>query len=129
LTDPSKQTRQEKQEALESLMNLVKKQDRRIKSRCTADGSKQRWIEGYKTEDTTSPTVHNKSVFITVAVVASKGRDDMTFDILGTFLHAVAKDEVIRLLRGPLVQSMVLLDPEQYRPHVTHNKKEYLCYT
>ena len=58
--DLSKLTRQQKQEALASLMNLAKKRGGRIKARCAADGSKQRRMEGYKKEDATSPTVHNK---------------------------------------------------------------------
>ena len=67
--------------------------------------------------------MHNESVFITAAIDAHKDRDVMILDISGAFLHALTKDKVIMLLRGPLAQTMILLDPERYRPHVTHDKK------
>ena len=60
--DPSKLMRQQKREALASLMNLVKKRDGHIKARCAAGRSKQRRMEGHVKGDATSPTVHNKSV-------------------------------------------------------------------
>ena len=69
------------------------------------------------------PTVHNKSMFITAALDMSENRDIMILDIPGAFLHALTKDEVIMLLRGPLAETIVLIDPERYRPHVTHDKK------
>ena len=69
------------------------------------------------------PTVHNESVFITAAIDAHKNRDVMILDIPGAFLHALTKDEAIMLLRGPLAETMVLIDPEQYPPYVTYDKK------
>ena len=104
-------------------MNLVKKRDGRIKAQCAADGSKQRRMEGYVKIDTTSPTVHNESIFLTAAIDAHKDRDVMILDIPGAFLHALTKEEVIMLLRGPLTETMVLIDPERYRPYVTHDKR------
>ena len=38
-------------------------------------------------------------------------------------MHALTKDEVIMLLRGPLAETMVLINPEKYRPYMTHDKK------
>ena len=87
--DPKELTRQQKREALESLMNLVKKRDGRIKARCAADGSKQRRMEGYVKSDATLPTVHNESVFITAAIDSHEERDVMILDIPGAFLHAL----------------------------------------
>ena len=115
--------RSQKRKALESLMNLVKKRYGRTKARCAADGSKQRRMEGYVKSNATLPTVHNESVFITVAIYAHEDRDTMVLDIPGAFLHALTKDEVIMLLRGPLAETMVLIDPERYRPYVTYDKK------
>jgi hypothetical protein len=80
-------------------------------------------MAGYKKEDATSPTVHNESVFITAAIDANEGRDVMILDIPGAFLHALTKDEIIMLLRGPLAETMVLIDPERYRPYITYDKK------
>ena len=121
--DPKELTRQQKREALESLMKLVKKRDGRIKACCAADGRKQRRMEGYVKINATLPTVHNESVFITVAIDAHEERGVMIFDIPGAFLYALTKDEVIMLLRGPLAETMVLINSERYRPYVTHNKK------
>ena len=112
----SKLTRQQKREALESLMNLVKKRDGHIKARCAADGSKQRRMQGYVKSNATSSTVHNKSVVITAAIDAHEDRDVMIFNILGKFSHALTKDKVVMLVRGPLAETMVLIDPERYRP-------------
>ena len=38
-------------------------------------------------------------------------------------MYALTKDEVVMLLRGPLAETMVLIDPKRYRPYVTHDKK------
>ena len=63
------------------------------------------------------------SVFITAVIDAHELRDSMVLDIPGVFLHALTKDKVVMLLRGPLAETMVLIDPERYRPYVTHDKK------
>ena len=73
-------------------MNLVKKQDGPIKALGCADSSKQRRMAGYKQEDTSFPNVHNKSMFITSTINASKGRDVMIPNIPGAFLCALTKD-------------------------------------
>ena len=73
--------------------------------------------------DATSPTVHNKSVFIVADIDAHKDRAVMILDIPGAFLHALTKDEVIMLLRGPLAETVVLINPEQYSRYVTYDKK------
>ena len=57
-------------------------------------------IEGHTKGDATSPTVYNKSVFITAAIDAHEDRDVIILDIPVTFLHALTKEEVIMLLRG-----------------------------
>ena len=73
--------------------------------------------------DATLPTVHNESVFITAAIDTHEDRDVVILDIPGELLHALTKDEVGMLLRGPLAETMVLIDPERYRPYVTHDKR------
>ena len=93
--DPSKLTRQQKQEALESVMNLVKKRDGRIKASCAAEGSKQRRMEGYKKENATLPTVHTERVFITAVINTHTNRDGVIADIPGAFLHALTKYEIM----------------------------------
>ena len=102
-------------------MHLVKKRDGRVRARGCADGSKQRKEPGYKKGNTASPTVHNDSTFITSAIDAKEGRDVMIVDLPGAFLHTlrqagVNKKQLHMVLKGPLVEAMVLLDPILYRP-------------
>ena len=110
--DPKKLTRHQTREALDSLINLAKERDGHTKARCATNSSKQRIMEGYKKEDATSPTIHNKIVFITADIEASKGRDVMILGITGTFLHDLPKDGVIMLARGPLADTVMSIDPE-----------------
>ena len=84
-------------------MNLVKKREGRIKWRCAADECNQRRMEGYEKSDTISPTVYNTIVFITTAIDAHKDQDVMILDTPEAFFHALTKDNVIMLLRGPLL--------------------------
>ncbi len=58
----------EQKQALLSLMNIVKKRDRRVCARAVADGSKERTQHGYKKEDRASPTVATNSIMITAAI-------------------------------------------------------------
>jgi hypothetical protein len=62
-------------------------------------------------------------VFIAAAINVSEDKDIMILDILGAFLHVLTNNEVIMSLKGPLAVIMVLIDPEQYHPHVAHDKK------
>ena len=71
----------------------------------------------------TLSTVHSETVFIIATVYTHKERDVMVLDIPGTFLHALTKDEISMLLRGPLTETMVLINPERYHPCVTYDKK------
>ena len=81
-------------------MNLVKKRDGRIKARCAADGSKQRRIEGYVKSDTTSPTVHNKSVFITAAIDTHYDRDAMILDTIWGIFTCTDKRQSRYVVKG-----------------------------
>ena len=71
--------------------------------------------------------MHNDSTFITCAIDAKEGRDVMVVDLPGAFLHALrqaggTKKQLLMVLRGPLAETMVLLDPTLYRPFITHDK-------
>ena len=60
---PSGLNREEKKQALESLLFLKEKRDGSLKGRACADGKKQ---HGYiPKEDTASPTVSLEAVFLT----------------------------------------------------------------
>ena len=51
----------------------------------------------------------------------------MVVDLPGAFLHALrraraTKKQLLMVLRGPLAETMVLLDPTLYRPFITYDK-------
>ena len=102
-------TREQRKEALVSLMFLTEKRCSRLKTRACANGSKQRqWI---RKEDAASPTVMTDSVVITSAIEAHEYRKIITLNIPGAFLHADLDEEVIMVLRGELAELMVTINP------------------
>jgi hypothetical protein len=58
--------------------------------------------------------VATDSVFITSAIEAHEGREVITMDIPGAFLHAETDEEIHMLLRGQLAELMVKIDPKLY---------------
>jgi len=77
----------QKRGALEYLMKLKQKKDGSIKGRGCADGSKQHPLA----DDTSSPTVSTKALFISSVIDAHEGRDVATVDIPGAILQANLK--------------------------------------
>ena len=73
--DASKLTREEKRDALESLLFVTEKRDGRVKSRKCAMGSKQRTYDGYDKSAGNSSTVTTKRLVMTTAIDAHKDRD------------------------------------------------------
>ena len=121
--DPKDLTPEQRREALAWFMFLVEKRDGRIKARGVADGSKQRQKPGYKKDDSLSPTVSNEGVMITCAIEAHQKSNVACIDIPGAFLHAMTDEEIIMLLRGPLAEMMVMMNPQLYRKYVTQDRK------
>lgn len=107
-------TKAQKKASLKYLMFLKQKRCGRIKGRGCANGRKQRL---YKTmEETSSPTITIKSLFLTCIIDALKNRYVITCDIPGAFMQA-DMDELIHVkLEGELAKLLVKLDPtyEQY---------------
>jgi hypothetical protein len=93
-------TREQRLEALSSLMFMTQKRCRKVKSRACVNGSKQRqWI---KKEDAASPTVMTDNVMLTSLIEAHEYRKVITLDIPGAFLHTNIDEEVVMLLCGEL---------------------------
>ena len=114
-------TREQRKQALASLMFMTEKRCGRVKSRACANGSKQRqWI---RKEDAASPTVMGDSVMITSAIEAHERRKVITLDIPGAFLNADLDEEVIMLIRGELTELMVAINPVLYAPYVIMTEK------
>ena len=53
-------------------------------------------------EDASSPTVANKSVFITLVIAAHEKRFVRCYDVPGAFLHTESDENVLMVLRGEL---------------------------
>ena len=56
---------------------------------------------------------------ITSAIEAHEERDVAIIDIPGAFLHALTDEEIYMLIRGPLEELMVMVDPYFYRHYIT----------
>jgi hypothetical protein len=118
LTDAQKKT------VLESHLFLKEKRDGKIKGRKVAGGNKQR--DYISKEDASSPTVATESVLLSSIVDASEGRDVAVIDIPNAFIQTRIEDEedmAIIKIRGILVNMLVEIAPEFYKPFVTTDKK------
>jgi hypothetical protein len=62
---------------------------------------------GWMKQETTSPTVSNQSVFLTLVVDAHEKRDVACSDIPGAFLHAYSNEDITMVLKGRLAELMV----------------------
>ena len=71
--DASKLTRDEKRDALESLLFITEKRNGLIKCRKCAMGNKQRTYNGYDKSASSSPTVTTKALILSTAIDAYEG--------------------------------------------------------
>jgi hypothetical protein len=114
-------TRDKRKKALASLIFLKEKRDQSVKAQICVDeqGQQGDWSK----QDTTSPTVLTKSVFITTVINVHKGRDLTCFDIPGAFLHADSDEDIIMILKGRLAKLMVQVAPNLYRKYISVDRK------
>jgi hypothetical protein len=110
-----------RKKALASLMFLKEKRDQLVKAWMCADGRGQQG--DWSKQDTTSPTVSTKLVFITAVIDAHEGQDVACFDILGAFLHADSDEDIIMILKGRLGELMVQVAPNLYRKYISVDRK------
>ena len=57
---------------------------------------------------------------ITSAIEAHEERDVEIIDIPGAFLHVLTDEEIYMLLRDPLSELMVMVDPYWYHQYITY---------
>ncbi len=107
-------------------MLLKQKRCGKIKARGCADGRKQRV---YKSKDETSaPTVHTESLFLSCIIDAKEGRQVITCDIPGAFMHA-DMDEMIHLkLEGPLAELLTKVEPKRYSKFIGMERGKKVLY-
>ena len=101
--DASKRTREEKRDALKSLVFVTEKKDGRIKSRKCNMGNKQRTFDGYDKSAGSSPTVTTKGLILSAAINAYEEQDMATVDIETAFRHADINEEILMKLHGKIV--------------------------
>ena len=119
--DPKTLSREDRRNALTSLMFLTEKRTGEVKARACANGSTQR--DHIAKEEATAPTVTSESIFIQGTIYAHEHRDVATCDIPGAFLHADNPNYVLMRLNGTLAELMVKVAPKLYRKFVTVNAK------
>ena len=117
---------EQKREALGYLMFLKKKRCGKIKGRGCADGRKQR---AYITkEQSTSPTISTKAVFLTAVVDAWENRKVAVLDIPGAFIQ-VDEDKLVHIrFCGEMVDKLLEIDHELYSGYVTEECGEKVMY-
>ena len=119
--DPTTLTRDDRRNALTSLMFLTEKRTGEVKARACANGSVQR--AHIAKEEAAAPTVTSEAIFIQSTIYANERRDVATCDIPGAFLQADNPDFVLMRLDGILAELMVKIAPTLYRKYVTTNAK------
>lgn len=119
--DPRTLSRDDRRNALTSLMFLTEKRSGEVKARACANGSTQR--DHIAKDEATAPTVTSESIFIQGTIFAHECRDVAMCDIPGAFLQADNPDFVLMRLDGILAELMVKVAPKLYRKYVTTNAK------
>ena len=114
-------TREDRRNALSSLMFLTEKRTGAVKARACANGSLQR--SHIAKEEAAAPTVSSDAIFVQATIFAHEKRDVATCDIPGAFLQADNPDFVLMHLDGILAELMVQVDPKLYRKYITTNTK------
>ena len=122
----------EKKKAMEALMFLTEKRDKKIKGRMVYNGKPTR--EWLSKEDSKSPTVAMESIFLTTVIDAKENRDIMTADIPNAFIQTEmpkiekGDEKVIMKITGVLVDLLVDIAPEVYEPYVVMEKNKKVIY-
>jgi hypothetical protein len=120
----SELTHTQRQSVLESHMFLKEKRTGEIKGRTVAGGNKQR--DFISKEEASSPTVATEAVLLTCIIDADRGRDVAVINIPNAFIQTRVEDEkdmAIIKIRGILVDMLLDIAPDVYKPYVTTNRK------
>jgi hypothetical protein len=114
----------QRQTVLECHIFLKQKRDEKIKGRTVAGGNKQR--DYISKEDASSPTVSTEAVLLSCIIGAEEGRDVTVVDIPNAFVQTRdqnEKDMAFIKIRGVLVDILVEIAPDVYKPYVSRDKK------
>ena len=128
--DPATLTEEQKQKAQVALMYLTEKRDGSIKGRMVYNGKPTREYLGK--EDSKSPTASLEGIMLTAVVDAHEGRDVMSADVPNAFVQTdmpVDSEPVFMKITGALVDMLVSIAPEVYKPFVMFENGQKVLYT
>ena len=128
---PSRLTPNERKKILESLIFLVEKRDGKVKARTCANGSVQRAWMGK--DDSSSPTVSLEAILLTAVIDALEERAVYTIDIPNAFVQTEVGDDkdgdrIVMVVKGPLVDMLIKLEPETYQNEYVIEKGKKVLY-
>ncbi len=103
-----------------SLLFLKKKQTGAIKGCTCINGAPQRAY--ILKEDAALPTVSAESMFIMVAILASKKRKVQCYNMPRAFVNTDLNEDVLMVLKGELAE-MIQIAPQVYRKYVMVDRR------
>ena len=116
-----KLSREQRSNALASLIFIKEKWDGTVKGRACVDGLPQR--KTIPKESAASPTVATESVFLTCLISAFEKRVNPLYDVPITFVNTHRDEEEDMVLRGNLAELLVKVASKIYRKYITRDKK------
>ncbi len=119
--DPAKLMREERMQALLSLLFLKEKQTETIKGWACNNGAPQHTY--IAKEDAASPTVSSESTFITASITTKEKRMVRCYDVPSAFVNTDMDKDVLMVFKGELVEMMVQIAPQIYQKYITMDKK------
>ena len=103
--DPSKLTREQRLNALSTVVFSQEKRDGSLKTRACVNGALQQKI--WSKDDAASPTPHLKSVLLLAEIAAWERYEVRCFDIPSAFPTTDTNKEVIMVLKGDLTDLLI----------------------
>jgi hypothetical protein len=119
--DPTKLTREERIQALSSLLLLKEKQTGIIKGWACINGAPQRMY--ISKGDAALPTISSKSTFITASIAAKEKRMVRCYNVPSAFVNTDVDKDMLLVLKGELAEMMVQIAPQIYQKYITMDKK------
>jgi hypothetical protein len=119
--DPTKLTREERMQAILSLLFLKEKQTGMIKGWAYINGVPQHAYIAKK--NAALPMVSSKSTFITASIAAKEKRMVRCYDVPSGFVITDVNKDVLMVLKGELAEMMVQTVPQIYRKYIMMDKK------
>ena len=124
-------TAAEKRKAQMGLMLIEQKEGKQAKGRLVYNWKPTR--EWLSREDTSSPTVSQEGLHITLAMDAKEGRDVMSADIPNAFIQTRMRDKVkderiIMKVQGDVVEFLLKIAPQTSAGYVVYERSKKTLY-